>query len=304
MQDDEESFPPNLDPEERVAALVRLLTLDKQTENHFLGHRKPGGVGRIFGGQVIAQALAAAECTVGDDLSPHSLHAYFMRGGNEDYRIEFSVERDFDGRSFANRRVIAAQNGVPILNLLSSFQRKESGLEHADPMPEGILPPEELELDSASASHLESNVSDDQRRIWRNRAYDFRMPPELWLPENEPQPMIYKWVRTVAPLPDDPKIHRAVIAYFSDLGLLSAGTARHGISLMQNRVKGASLDHALWFHRDARADDWLCMVCESPWTGNARGFNLGRFYTRDGTLVASMAQEGLIRVVKPAPIPE
>ncbi|GGD77435.1 acyl-CoA thioesterase [Croceicoccus mobilis] len=298
MENDEQPFPEGMSETEKVAELVRLLTLEQQTENHFLGQRKLGGIGRIFGGQVVAQALAAAQLTVADDRRPHSLHAYFLRGGNEDYRIEFSVERDFDGGSFSNRRVIAAQNGVPILNLIASFHRHEDGYEHAAPMPD-VPGPEDLEREDEVIRRLTGD-KDGFSNLRRNRGYEVRIPGDRFLSGQLSNAPAFVWFKVMAPLPDDPAIHRLVLTYLSDYGLLSASLFPHDISLTTSaKVRPASLDHAIWFHCDARADDWLLYALDSPWAGNARGFNRGSFYTRDGRLVASTAQEGLIRPIKP-----
>lgn len=298
MENDEQPFPEGMSETEKVAALVKLLTPEQQTGNHFLGHRKPGGIGRIFGGQVVAQALAAAHRTVGPDRRPHSLHAYFLRGGDEDYRIEFSVERDFDGGSFSNRRVIAAQNGVPILNLITSFHREEEGYEHAAPMPD-VPGPEELEPEELVIRSLTGD-KDPLSNLRRNRGYEVRIPGNRFGMDELKRSPAFLWFKVMAPLPDDPAIHRLVLTYLSDYGLLSASLFHHGVSLMERHsVRAASLDHAIWFHSDARADEWLLYTLDSPWAGNARGFNRGAFYTQDGRLVASTAQEGLIRPVKP-----
>ncbi|MBS7670789.1 acyl-CoA thioesterase [Croceicoccus gelatinilyticus] len=293
MTDNAEAEIPQLSPQERVDALVTLLTLDNDGENRFVGRRKIGGVGRIFGGQVVAQALAAAFRTVDEERKPHSLHAYFLRGGDEDFPIEFEVDRQFDGGSFSNRRVVASQKGRPILNLAASFHKGEDGPGHAVPMP-GVLPPEDLrsEAELTAGSSKESKFFKHMRR---NRAYEVRMPDEMALESRANVERPYMWFRTLAPLPDDAQLHRLVLAYLSDYGLLSASKLRHGGSRWSEVRKAASLDHAIWYHSDARADDWLLYAFESPWTGSSRGFNRGSFYTRDGRLVASTAQEGLMR---------
>tara|TARA_B100000378_G_scaffold94155_1_gene74364 strand:+ start:47986 stop:48888 length:903 start_codon:yes stop_codon:yes gene_type:complete len=296
MEDDENPMPDTMSDPEKVAATVRLLTLDKQTENHFLGHRKPGGIGRIYGGQVVAQALAAAQNTVDPARRPHSLHAYFLRGGDEDYRIEFSVARDFDGGSFSNRRVIAAQNGVPILNLTASFHRQEDGLSHQMPMPE-VLMPEDLETEDEVMKRLGRPIK-AMAAFRRNRSYEIRMPPISPDGRLNDRGHAYFWFRMKAPLPADTAMHRLVLAYISDYGLLSAPMAMHGRAWWRGGFRAASLDHAIWFHADARIDDWVLYALDSPWSGDARGFGRGLFFTRDGQLIASTAQEGLMRVVE------
>ena len=299
MQDDDNPMPDTMSDEEKIAATVRLLTLDKQTDNHFLGHRKPGGVGRIYGGQVVAQAMAAAQNTVDPARRVHSLHAYFLRGGDEDYRIEFAVERDFDGGSFSNRRVIASQNGVPILNLTASFHRREEGLSHQMPMPD-VLMPEELDSEEEVMASLDRPVK-AMAAFRRNRSYDVRMPPITRDGTLHDRRQAYFWFRMKAPLPDDPAMHRLVLAYISDYGLLSAPMAVHGREWWRGGFRGASLDHAIWFHSDARIDDWVLYALDSPWSGDARGFGRGMFFARDGQLIASTAQEGLMRVVEQKP---
>ncbi len=296
MDEDDNPMPDTMSDAEKVAATVRLLTLDKQTDNHFLGHRKPGGIGRIYGGQVVAQAMAAAQNTVDPARRPHSLHAYFLRGGDEDYRIEFSVERDFDGGSFSNRRVIAAQNGVPILNLTASFHRREEGLSHQMPMPD-VRMPEELETDEEVMAKL-GRMPKEMAAFRRNRSYEIRMPMMANDGTVRDGGNAYYWFRMRSPLPDDPAMHRLVLAYISDYGLLSAPMAVHGGAWWRGRFRAASLDHAVWFHSDARIDDWVLYALDSPWSGDARGFGRGMFFARDGQLIASTAQEGLMRVIE------
>jgi acyl-CoA thioesterase-2 len=284
-----------------IDGLLRLLDVEDKGEDLFQGRRKPGGVGRIFGGQVIAQALVAAERSVGDDRPVHSLHAYFLRGGNEDHPIDFAVERPFDGRSFSNRRVLASQQGKPILTLAASFHRPESGATHSDAMPQ-VPPPEELpndtELREAFAKTLEPST---RAFVLRPQPIELRPVETLpWVAVSSHPPISNIWMRCVGNLPDDPRIHRAILAYASDLTLLGTATLPHGLNWIKRNVDGASLDHALWFHDDFRADDWLLYSCDSPWAGNARGFSRGRFFTRDGRLVAEAAQEGLIRAIVPA----
>lgn len=297
MEDDDNPMPDAMSDAEKVAATVRLLTLEAQTENHFMGHRKPGGIGRIYGGQVVAQALAAAQNTVDASRRPHSLHAYFLRGGDEDYRISFSVERDFDGGSFSNRRVIATQNGVPILNLTASFHRQEHGLSHQMPMPD-VRMPEELDTEEEVMASLDHPIN-AAPALRRNRSYEIRMPPINRDGTLRERDHAYFWFRMKHRLPDDPAMHRLILAYISDYGLLSAPMTMHGKAWLRGGFRGASLDHAVWFHSDARVDDWVLYALDSPWSGHARGFGRGLFYTRDGHLIASTAQEGLMRVVEP-----
>jgi acyl-CoA thioesterase II len=296
-------------PEELVAGLVRLLTVTRNGEDAFTAPQQPGGVGRVFGGQVIAQALQAAQATAPEGLEAHSLHAYFLRGGKEGVDIAYTTARDFDGRSFANRRVVASQpaeDGTqrPILNLTASFQRREEGLSHDDvTMPE-VAPPDELKSDMemrrAMVERAGDRMSEQQRNlVLRPRPIEMRTVDRLhWMNSEPREPKAHSWFRTAAPLPaieDDPALHRAVIAYASDYTLLGTSALPHGLSWMRGELVGASLDHAIWFHRPARADEWLLYATDAPWSGGGRGFNRGRIFNRAGELVASVAQEGMMR---------
>ncbi|MEC8180149.1 MAG: acyl-CoA thioesterase II [Pseudomonadota bacterium] len=287
--------------QELANGLVELLSLERSSDDRFVGQAQPGGVGRVFGGQVIAQALQAAQATIADGKQAHSLHAYFLRGGEEGPPIDYATERDFDGRSFSNRRVVASQGGTPILNLTASFQRAEEGLSHqAAPMPD-VPGPEDLPTDDeVRAKALEAfgeKMSDAQRALMmRPRPIEMRSSGrQHWLNPEPREPHSFSWFRLVAPLPDDPAIHRAVIAYASDYTLLGTAVLPHGLSWMRGELISASLDHAIWFHAHARADEWLLYETDSPWSGSGRGYNRGRIFTRDGVLVASVAQEGMIR---------
>jgi acyl-CoA thioesterase-2 len=287
---------PNPTPEELVAGLLRLLDVEDLGGDRFTGRRKPGGIGRIFGGQVIGQALAAAERTVSDDRPVHSLHAYFLRGGNEDYEIDFRVERDLDGRSFSNRRIVASQLGKPILNMTASFHRLEDGVFHQDAMPD-VPAPEDLPSDHAQREKF-LHLIPEERRAMALRPSPIEMRSDgarHWMGSEPSEPKTASWFRCVAPLPDDPKVHRAILAYASDNSLLGTCALPHGLSWSQGTAMGASLDHAVWFHDDFRADEWLLYVTESPWAGRARGMNRGKIFSRDGRLIATVAQEGVIR---------
>ena len=296
-------------PEKLVANLVNLLTVQPCGPDHFVGHPQDGGVGRVFGGQVIAQALQAAQLTAPEGMVAHSLHAYFLRGGKEGPPIDYTIARDFDGRSFANRRVVASQTedaaSIPILNLTASFQRPEEGLEHQESRMPDVLPPEELKPDMKLREEFVAglpDISDGQRAMMlRPRPIEMRTIDRLhWMNSEPKEPRAHSWFRTAAALPDDPAIHRAVIAYASDYTLLGTAALPHGLSWMRGEMNGASLDHTIWFHRPARADEWLLYVTDSPWSGGGRGFNRGSIFTRDGILVASVAQEGVIRRRKKA----
>ena len=281
-----------------VTELEELLTVNRMGDGWYLGKRKPGGVGRVFGGQVIAQALAAAQDTVSPERVAHSLHAYFMRAGNEDYEITFRVERDFDGGSFSTRRVIALQQDKPILSMSTSFQKLEDGLHHHDPMPD-VPMPEELTPEEELRKQFAHQIPEAHRaNFLRDRAFESRpVLPRDWLGGDKRLPAAQDvWFRLRTPTMDDPAVHRAMLAYQSDSWLLGTCTLAHGITFMSPGFQSASLDHAVWLHDEFRVDDWLLYSCDSPWTGRGRGFNRGAIYTRDGRLVATCAQEGLIRM--------
>jgi acyl-CoA thioesterase II len=292
-----------------VADLVALLDPAPLGDDRFEGPRKKGGVGRVFGGQVIAQALIAAERTVDSDRAAHSLHAYFLRGGNEDHPIELTVDRQLDGGSFSNRRVVASQprNGgsadgamQPILNLAASFQKHQPGLEHARAVPPQVPGPDELRSDEELRAEVAPTLPERVRRIFNEpRPIEIRAATgRHWLTEGPQEPVQHSWFRARSALPDDPRIHRAVLAYLSDMQLLGTSIMPHGLSWMRGEVKSASLDHAIWFHAPFRADEWLLYSCDSPWSGGSRGFNRGMIF-QDGRLVASVAQEGMIRRNEP-----
>ncbi|MGK6319978.1 acyl-CoA thioesterase [Sphingomonas sp. DT-204] len=282
---------------EIVAELVVLLDVEELDTDLYRGSRQPGGRGRVFGGQVIAQALQSAQRSVGEGKIAHSLHAYFMRPGDEDFPIIYRVVRDFEGRSFATRRIIAMQRGQPILNMAASFQLPEDGLHHQDPMPD-VPPPEDLRNEQALRREAIDEIPERMRPFFlRRRPIEIRpVTPRLWHKPEKSAPVYQSWFRAIAPLPDDPALHRAVISYASDMALLGTAMLPHGVTWMSHNMQTASLDHAVWLHEPARADEWLLYVTDSPWAGHARGFNRGKIYSRDGRLVAGTAQEGLIRL--------
>ena len=288
-------------PERLVSGLIKLLEPKPLGNDSFEGRKKRGGVGRVFGGQVIAQALLAAEQTVETDRPAHSLHAYFLRGGSEDFAIGYDVARDFDGGSFSNRRVVASQQGRPILNLTASFQRQQDGLHHVDAEMPDVPPPEELESETdVRRRYAESARPEARHHFLSPRPVEMRaVEGRHWTNPKPAPPRSHSWFKAVAPLPDDPRIHRAVLAFASDMTLLGTCALPHGLSWARGEVVSASLDHAVWFHEAFRADDWLLYATDSPWSGGGRGFNRGRIFTRDGRLVASVAQEGMIRKVAP-----
>lgn len=291
---------PQPTPEQLVADLMLLLDLEQRGGDLFVGRRQPEGTGRVFGGQAIAQALVAARRTVPEDRYAHSLHAYFLRPGNDDYPIDFRVKRDLDGRSFTNRRVVASQRGEPILNLTASFHVPQDGLHHQAAIMPNVPAPEDLRSDTDVRRDVAEAMPDGLMKslLLRPRAIEFRtVEPVDWLNPRVREPVAHCWFRTVAHLPDYRPIHRAVLAYISDFQLLGTAMHPHGLSMYLGQVKAASIDHALWFHDDFRADDWLLYATDSPWSGQSRGFGRGQIFTRDGRLVASVAQEGMLRPV-------
>lgn len=282
------------------AALKQVLTVEPVEENFFRGIATPGGRGRSFGGQVIGQALMAATGTVAPEQPVHSLHGYFMRPGDATKPVLYRVVRDRDGRSFATRRVVAIQNGQPILNLAASFHVQEPGLRHQDAMPD-VPAPEELENEEQLGQRLKDQLPEVFLK-WLLTPRPIEMRPV------EPRPPFSRgareavqhiWLRVRGSIGDDPTMHRAALAFASDFGLLGTSTLPHGKGFADADMQFASLDHALWIHDDFRMDQWLLYAMDSPWAGRARGFNRGRVFTRNGRLVANVAQEGLIRQVTP-----
>jgi acyl-CoA thioesterase-2 len=281
-------------------ALVTLLDLEELEVNLFRGRSPEGDSQRVFGGQVLGQALVAAGRTV-DEGSCHSFHAYFLRPGDPAAPILYQVDRTRDGRSFTTRRVTAIQHGRAIFHQEASFQKPERGLEHQREMPE-VPEPESLPTWRQRMEPLLPRMN-EELRAWarRERPIDMRYVTE-YDPILDPQklpPRLLIWVRTDGGLErfahDTPLLHQCVIAYASDMTLLDAAVMPHAISYLDHGYQIASLDHAMWFHRRFRADDWLLYEQESPAAAGSRGFSTGRLYTRDGQLVASVAQEGLIR---------
>ena len=288
-------------PEQLVSGLLKLLEVKPEGEDRFSGRRKRGGIGRVFGGEVIAQALNAAEATVDDDRGAHSLHAYFLRGGSEDHPSDYAVSRDFDGGSFSNRRVVASQQGRPILNLTASFQKHEVGLQHIDAKMPDVPGPDELESETeVRRRYAETARPEARRHFLADRPVEMRaVEGRHWTNPKPAPPRSHSWFKTVAALPDDPRIHRAILAYASDMTLLGTCALPHGLSWARGEVISASLDHTVWFHEPFRADEWLLYATDSPWSGGGRGFNRGSVFTQNGRLVASVAQEGMIRKVVP-----
>ena len=279
--------------------LITLLKLERIEDNIFRGASRDIGSPQVFGGQVLGQALSAAQHTVEGRVA-HSLHAYFLRRGDMDAPIIYEVDRARDGGSFSNRRVVAIQHGRPILNLAASFQNPEDGLAHQDTMPD-VPSPEGLK----DLTHLAADVLDKipvklRRFMTDQRPFEFRPVEQRSLHEPKKQaPVKHVWIRAVDTMPDDLALHQNLMAYVSDFELLATSTLPHALPFTRGNVMLASLDHALWFHREFHMDEWLLYSMESPNAFGARGYARGQFFTRDGTLVASTTQEGLVRVVDP-----
>jgi acyl-CoA thioesterase-2 len=279
-----------------IDVLLSILDLEPLEHNLFRGSSPQVGWQRVFGGQVIGQALVAAARTVEARVA-HSLHGYFLRPGDPAVPILYEVERIRDGRTFTTRRVAAIQHGRPIFSMEVSFQVAEAGLDHQIAMPT-VPPPEELPSESDISSLYLEGAPESVRRYWeRERPIELR-PVDLrhYLGREALEPSQYVWVRATGRLPDDPEIHRCVLAYASDMTLLDTALFPHGRMVFDPDLQAASLDHAMWFHRPFRADDWLLYAEDSPSASGGRGFNRGSLFSRDGQLVASVAQEGLIRV--------
>ena len=273
--------------------------IGESSSSVFVGRSQPQPHKRVFGGQVLAQSVIAAGRSVAETVGPerpiHSLHAYFIRPGDSEHPIRFTVENMRDGRSFSTRRVHAIQRGEVILSMLASFQDPAGGLDHQDEMPTDIAPPESL----PSAKDLFGDIDHPTAQFFAHRRpIDMRHSegPVYVIPGEEEVAAQNVWIKTVGPLPDDPLIHAAVLAYASDYTLLESVLRRHGLVWSDRRLRPASLDHAMWFHRPVRADDWLLYTQRSPSAQSGRGLGIGRMFGPDGRLGVSVAQEGMIRV--------
>lgn len=282
-----------------IQEVLDLLNLEKIEENIFRGTSPKDRVQRVFGGQVLGQALMAANRTVEQRLC-HSLHAYFLRAGDPKVPILYEVDRSRDGASFTSRRVVAIQHGRPIFTLEASFQKEEPGYEHAFERPEAPEP-ETLQSDAELRAAIADRVPPDLRAwVLRLRPIETRpVAPRPYLKPDKRPPQEMAWIRASGPLPDDPALHRCVAAFASDMSIIGTALAPHGIGWYDDVVQLASLDHAMWFHRPFRIDEWLLFVQDSPSASGARGFNRGLLFARDGALVASVAQEGLMRPTRP-----
>lgn len=283
-----------------TADLLDLLDLEPLEVNIYRGSNRDVGTGRVFGGQVFAQALVAARRTVEGEREAHSVHGYFILPGDLTAPIVYFVDRLRDGNSFTTRRVTAIQHGQAIFNLSASFHVREPGLEHQQEMPEAV-PPEALAPELSLIREMADRIPESLRPVLtQDRPIDFRpvVPNDPFRPEVRPATR-QVWFRAIGPLPDDTLTHQAVLAYASDYGLLPTALGPHGVAFRTKGLQMASLDHSLWMHRPFRADEWLLYVMDSPAAAGARGFVRGSIYTRAGALVASVAQEGLMRVRPP-----
>lgn len=290
------------DPTDILRSVLQLEDhgLDDSGFRRFTGDTPPQARGRVFGGQVLAQSLLAASTTIDDDRLLHSMHSYFIRPGDAKEPISFVVESPRDGRSFSVRRVQAWQHGKVILSLSCSFQQPSPGLEHQVPMPEGLPRPEDLPTAADLLGHLDVPVAQEFARA---RPFDVRhVYPAIYLrPDEQKRPENIAWMKTFTPITFDgpfssANAQAAALAYASDYTLLEPILRQHGVAWAKRDLSVASLDHSMWFHRPVAVDEWLLYVQESPSAQSARGLGLGRIYTRDGILVATVGQEGMVRL--------
>jgi acyl-CoA thioesterase-2 len=279
-----------------VQTMLDVLNLERLEVNLFRGRSPQDRWQRVFGGQVIGQALVAASRTV-EGRPPHSMHAYFLVGGDPKVPIIYEVDRIRDGKSFTTRRVVAIQHGQAIFTLMVSFHKDEEGLTHQAPMPQ-VPPPEDLPSEAQIKATILPTMPEAVRRYYESeRPIELRpVQYDRYLGKKYEDGKFNVWIRATGKLPDDPAIHQCVLAYASDMSLLDTALVPHGRSLFEKQFMGASLDHALYLHRAFRADDWLLYAQETPTMTGSRGFARGLIYTRDGSLVASVAQEGLVRI--------
>jgi len=279
-----------------LSELISLLALERLEMNLFRGQSQDLGWGRVFGGQVLGQSLSAAAQTVPIGRAVHSLHGYFLRPGHTDKPIIYDVDRIRDGQSFTTRRVLAIQGGAAIFSMSASFQVPEDGFDHADPMPESVGP-DSLVPEHELAARIAHMIPEPLRaQVTAERPIEVRpvVPLNPLRPDVRP-PTRELWYRTSGPLDDTPALHHYMLAYASDFNFLGTSMQPHGVSWLSPGMQVASLDHAMWFHRPFRFDEWLLYVIDSPSSSSARGFVRGRFFDQRGRLVASCAQEGLIR---------
>jgi acyl-CoA thioesterase-2 len=279
-----------------IEEVLDLLDLEKIEENIFRGQSPADRMQRVFGGQVLGQALVAASRTVEGRVC-HSFHAYFLRGGDPKVPILYEVDRARDGASFTSRRVVAIQHGKQIFNMSASFQVLEEGLEHQFDRP-NVPPPEELMDEHEARKQMMNDNMPEDAKAWWNRPRPIEMRPAVldnWMNRAPREPFDNVWIRATGPVPDNIIVQQSVLAYASDMSLLDTALLPHGRS-WHSPIQMASLDHAMWFHHPFKMDDWLLYAQDSPSASGARGFNRGAVYTRDGKLVASVVQEGLMRL--------
>ncbi len=282
-------------PNDPVADLLRILNLEQLSATEFLGQTQWMPHGRVFGGQVLAQALTAAQRTTDDSRPVHSLHSYFLRPGDIEQPIKFSVEILRDGKSFSARRVHAIQNDVPIFSMIASFQEPAKGLEHTSDFPKGVPGPEEL----PSAAELLGEIAHPTAEYWsKARPFDLRHVSEpLYLkPPKERVANQMVWFRALSAMPADSTTNSSALAYASDYSILESILKRHGITWAHPGLSSASLDHAMWFHKPTRVDQWHLYVQESPSAQGGRGLSIGKIYSQNGELIATCAQEGMVRI--------
>ncbi len=277
--------------------LVKLLALERIEENLFRGQSQDLGWGTVFGGQVVGQSLSAAAQTVPPDRHVHSLHAYFLRPGDVTKPIVYDVDRIRDGSSFTTRRVVAIQNGKAIFNVAASFHKEEPGFEHQATMP-GVAEAETFKTDqerfAAVADKLPPFARERATAVSPIQLRHVDPEEDLFYPEKRP-PKRMVWLRAIAPLPDDPALHAYLLAYASDFAFVTTALLPHGVSWLSGGMQIASIDHVMWFHRPTRIDEWHLYVMDSPSAHGARGLARGLVFSKDGRLVASTCQEGLIR---------
>lgn len=277
--------------------LLKHLTLEQIDENRFRGESRDIGSPHVYGGQVLGQALFAASQTV-EGREAHSLHAYFLRPGDKKSSIVYEVDRIRDGRGYTTRRVVAIQRHKPIFNMSASFKIQEEGIEHQCEMPEVHAPEGLLNMTEIGKQALAEMPEKLKRFMQWQRPIELRPVQPIHPLHPEPTPPFRQiWIRSVGDLPDDPAMHKALLAYASDYSLLGTALLPHALTFAQGTIRAASLDHVMWFHRDFRMDEWLLYSMDSPNASHGRGFCRGNIFTREGTLVASVAQEGMIREV-------
>jgi acyl-CoA thioesterase II len=279
-----------------IEDLLHLLDLEPIEFNIYRGRNRDIGSGRVFGGQVMAQALVAAQRTVEPDRIAHSMHGYFILPGDLDAPIVYFVDRLRDGKSFTTRRVTAIQHGQAVFNMAASFHRLEDGLEHQAGMPD-VPPAADLKPEIAYIRENAHLIPESVRDVLtQDRPFDFRVIDIDPFDDSPREPVRLMWLRAIGAMPDSTIAHQAALAYASDYGILATAVQPHAIGIRSPELQAATLDHSIWFHRPFRVDDWMLYSMDSPVAAGARGFARGSIYTREGVMVASVAQEGLIRV--------